>query len=341
MSVRSSSPETLACRRAVSEALSDLEPGTPVVVACSGGPDSLALAAASAWVGSRVPLDVSAVVVDHGLQADSGSVAAHAAATCGLLGVTARMVAVEVGFDGGPEAAARAARYAALQAAADTARAAAVLLGHTLEDQAETLLLRLARGSGARSLAAMSSRTGLWRRPFLDLPRATVRAAAQEALARIDRAAWRDPHNADPAFARVRVRGVLPLLDDAVGGGAVLGLARSAALLRDDADALDAIAADEFDRSVVSDGRTWSADCAALTALPAALRTRVLRAMALAAGAPADSVGFDHVRTLEGYVTDWHGQGEACLPGGVRAERTCGRLCLHSSSVDRRSIGGA
>ena len=341
MSARASSPETLDCRRAVAEALADLEPGSAVVVACSGGPDSLALAAASAWVGSRVPLDVTAVVVDHGLQADSAVVAADAAATCEVLGVTARVVAVSVGTEGGPEAAARTARYAALQEVAEEARATAVLLGHTLEDQAETVLLRLARGSGARSLAAMSSRTGLWRRPFLDLPRATVRAAAQEALARVDRAAWADPHNDDPTFARVRVRGVLPLLDDAVGGGAVIGLARSAALLRDDADALDAIAVGEFERLVTDDAGTWSADCAALHDLPAALRTRVLRAMALAAGAPADSVGFDHVRTLDAFVTDWHGQSEASLPGGVRAERSCGRLCLHSSSADRRSIGGA
>jgi tRNA(Ile)-lysidine synthase len=341
VSVRSSSPETLTCRRAVSEALANLEPGSTVLVACSGGPDSLALVATSAWVGSRVPLEVSAIVVDHAIQSDSAVVAADAAATCERLGLPASVVTVEVGAQGGPEAAARAARYAALQEAAADAGAAAVLLGHTLEDQAETVLLRLARGSGARSLAAMSAHTGLWRRPFLDLPRSTVRATADEALARIDRSAWADPHNDDPAFSRVRVRGVLPLLDDAVGGGAVLGLARTAALLRDDADALDAIASREFDRIVSDDAGTCSADCGELILLPAALRTRVLRAMALASGAPADAVGFDHVRTLDAFVTDWHGQAEASLPGGVRAERSCGRLCLHSSSADRRSIGGA
>lgn len=341
MSARASSTATLACRGAVADALEDLAPGSVVLVACSGGADSLGLAAAAAWVGARAGLGVSAVIVDHALQDDSAAVAADAAAACEALGLPARVVAVAVGSRGGPEAAARTARYAALEHAAAGAAAAAVLLGHTLEDQAETVLLRLARGSGARSLAAMAARTGLWRRPFLDLPRATVRAAAVEALSASGRTPWMDPHNDDPAFARVRVRDVLPVLDEAVGGGAVAGLARTAALLRDDADALDSLALQESDRLVTCQDGAWSADCAELLALPAALRTRVLRGMALAAGAPADAVGFDHVRTLDAFVTHWHGQAEACLPGGVRAERSCGRLCLHSSSPDRRSIGGA
>ncbi len=341
MSARASSQDTLACRRAVAEALEDLDPGTGILVACSGGADSLGLAAAAAWVSTRATLGVAAVIIDHAIQDDSAAVAAEAAATCELLGLRASVITVSVGSHGGPEAAARAARYAALEQAALDAGAGAVLLGHTREDQAETVLLRLARGSGARSLAAMSPRAGLWRRPFLDLPRSTVCSAAAEALSVIGRSPWADPHNDDPAFARVRVRGVLPLLDDALGGGAVLGLARSASLLRDDADALDALASEVFDRIVREEAGSWSADCAELHDLVPALRSRVLRSMALAAGAPADSVGFDRVRTLDAFVTNWHGQAEASLPGGVRADRSCGRLCLHSSSADRRSIGGA
>ena len=323
----------MATRTAVAAMLDDLGPGTRILVACSGGPDSLALAAAAAWVAERSGLVASAVVVDHGLQDDSAAVAAEAADTCAALGVPARIVRVQVGTEGGPEAAARTARYAALSAAADREGAGVVLLGHTLEDQAETVLLRLARGSGARSLAGMSARTDPWRRPFLALPRATVRAAADEVLAAIGRRAWSDPHNDDRAYARVRVRALLARLVDDLGPGVVMGLARSADLLRDDADALDAMAGEAFAQAVCADddGEGMTADCDELAALPAAVRTRVIRAMALACGSPADALGVDHVRRVDALVTDWHGQGETSLPGGVRARRECGRLCLQSS----------
>lgn len=323
----------MATRAAVGSALDDLAPGARILVACSGGPDSLALVAATAWVAERSHLVASAVVVDHGLQADSASVAANAADTCVSLGVPARVVRVEVGTEGGPEAAARTARYEALTAAAAQEGAAAVLLGHTLEDQAETVLLRLARGSGARSLAAMGARTDPWRRPFLALPRATVRVAADEALAAVGRPAWSDPHNDDRAFARVRVRALLDGLVDDLGPGVVMGLARSADLLRDDADALDAIADGAYAQVVRSedDDGELTADCEALGALPTAVRTRVIRAMALACGSPADALGVDHVRQVDALITDWHGQGETSLPGGVRARRECGRLCLQPS----------
>jgi tRNA(Ile)-lysidine synthase len=323
----------MATRTAVASALDDLAPGSRVLVACSGGPDSLALVAAAGWVAERSGLVVSAVVVDHGLQAASATVAADAAETCRVLGVPARVVRVQVGTEGGPEAAARTARYAALAAVADEEGATAVLLGHTLDDQAETVLLRLARGSGARSLAAMAARTDPWRRPFLALPRATVRAAADEVLAAAGRDAWSDPHNEDRSFARVRVRALLDDLVDDLGPGVVMGLARSADLLRDDADALDAIADGAYAQVVRpdADGEGVTADCESLASLPAAVRSRVIRAMALACGSPADALGVDHVRQVDGLVTDWRGQGESSLPGGIRAWRECGRLCLQSS----------
>ena len=323
----------MAARTAVASALDDLAAGTRVLVACSGGPDSLALVAATAWVAGRGGMMSSALVVDHGLQSGSADVAADAAAACVDLGMPARVVRVEVGSDGGPEAAAREARYAALSAGAVADGAAKVLLGHTLEDQAETVLLRLARGSGARSLAAMAPRSDPWRRPFLALPRATVRAAAEEALVAVGRSAWSDPHNEDMDFARVRVRALLDGLGDDLGPGVVLGLARSADLLRDDADALEEWAAAEYSAMVAPDEAGGvSADCGALAALPAAVRTRVVRAMALSCGAPPDALGVDHVRRVDALVADWHGQGEASLPGGVRAWRECGRLCLQPST---------
>lgn len=340
MTVRATSEEVLACRRALRDALDDLAAEDHLIVACSGGPDSLALVAAAAHEAPRRSITVSAVVVDHALQSESAAVAADAAAVCEELGVRASVVRVDVGTAGGLEAAAREARYAALQAAADEERAAAVLLGHTLEDQAETVLLRLARGSGARSLAGMPARNGLWRRPFLHLPRSVVRAAADDVLAPLGRRPWLDPHNDDPAFARVRVRALLDDLRAALGDGAVLGLARTADLLRDDADALEAMAHEAFDRLVTADGTDWSADCAELAALPAALRTRVVRAMVIAAGCPADDAGVDHIRTIDALIMAWHGQGATRLPGAVVVERACGRLCVHGGSPDWR-IGGA
>ena len=335
MSRRAVSVEVLATRTAVAGSVADLAVGNRVVVACSGGPDSLALVAAAAWVGARHGLDVRAVVVDHGLQPDSDRVALDAADTCGALGIPAHVVRVEVGSDGGPEAAARAARYAALMAAAAESAAAAVLLGHTLDDQAETVLLRLARGSGARSLSAMAASSGLWRRPFLGLPRASVHAAAREVLAPLGRQPWADPHNDDPDFARVRVRALLAALSTDLGPGVVLGLARSAELLRDDADLLDSLAEEEHARVVAADG-DGSADCGALAALPTAIRTRVIRLMCLRSGCPPDALGVDHVRRIEAFVTDWKGQGDVALPGGVLATRAYGRLCLRSSGQPLR-----
>jgi tRNA(Ile)-lysidine synthase len=339
---RAAGAAELATRAAVRRALADLPTGSRVLVACSGGPDSLALAAAAGWVGPRAGLDVTSVVVDHGLQDGSAQVAATAAEACLALGVPAQVVRVQVGSAGGPEAAAREARYAALTQAATAQGAAAVLLGHTLDDQAETVLLRLARGSGARSLSAMAPLVGLWRRPFLDVPRATVRAAA-DALADRGIAVWCDPHNEDRGFARVRVRELLDDLVRDLGPGVVAGLARSADLLRDDADALDALAAAATVEIVRADDDTQWAAVPDLAALPAAIRTRVIRSMALACGSPADGLGVDHVRTVEAYVVDWHGQGPTRLPGGVRAERACGRLCLRSPSGSDGgpSTGGA
>ena len=328
MSRRAASADTVATRTAVTAALRDLPTGATVLVACSGGADSLALAAATAWVAPRSGLIARAVVVDHGLQDGSAQTATSAAQACTDLGVPAEVVRVEVGTNGGPEAAARAARRRALAEAAVRHGAATVLLGHTQDDQAETVLLRLARGSGARSLSAMSRESDPWRRPFLGLPRAVVRRAAQEALEPLGLSAWDDPHNEDPAFARVRVRTLLAALETELGAGVVRGLARSADLLRDDADALDAMADDAYVAIVTPGDEGHAAETSALQALPAAVRTRVIRRMALASGCPGEDLGIDLVRRIDALVVDWHGQGAVQLPGGATASRVCGRLCL-------------
>src|SRR5580765_8209334 len=203
----------------------------PVAVACSGGADSLALAAATAFVAQRLGIVAGLITVDHGLQDGSAVQAARVAAIGYELGLDpVAVVRVDVGTAGGPEGAARDARYAALAASG-----ADVLLGHTLDDQAESVLLGLGRGSGARSIAGMRAVDGRWLRPFLGLRRATTVAAC----AALGLEPWADPHNADPAFRRVRLRGeVLPLLEDVLAGGVADALARTADLVRADADAL-------------------------------------------------------------------------------------------------------
>ena len=323
-----SSEAVVRLRAAVRDACRDIEPGQVVLVACSGGADSLALAAAAAWVGARDGWTPAAVVVDHGLQPQSAEVAAWAAEVCVRLGIAlVRVERVEVGGGGGPEAAARDARYAAIARVADEVGAQAVLLGHTLEDQAETVLLRLARGSGARSLSGMAEATGRLRRPLLSSSRETVREVACEVLEPLGERPWDDPHNDDPRYARVRVRQALATLDEALGSGVVTGLARSAQLLRDDADALDALAESQVGALVtVDEDGARSADCQALGALARALRTRIIRAMCLASGSPGEDLAFEHVVAVERLVSAWTGQGPIALPGRVRASRSYGRL---------------
>lgn len=319
--------EVAAVRSAVTAAVADLPPEALVLVACSGGPDSLALAAGTAFVAQRAgtPWRAQAVVVDHGLQDGSAQVADDAAAACRGLGLPTVVVRVEV--DGRGEAAARDARYAALDRTADELGAAAVLLGHTLDDQAESVLLGLARGSGARALAGMAVTRGRFRRPMLGLRRADTLAVCDA----LQLAPWHDPTNdgshAD-ASLRSRVRGeALPTLERVLGPGVAEALARSAAQLRDDADLLDALADDLLAAARTADGL----DVDTLQAAPPALRTRALRSAAIAAGSPAGALVRAHVLAVDALVTDWHGQGPVALPGGIAVSRACGRLALNTA----------
>lgn len=316
------SQEELAVRRAIRKSLSDVTPGT-VLVACSGGPDSLALAWATVVELGRAGLRPGAVTVDHGLQDGSASRARDLGGLLVRWGFDpVEVVHVPVGSVGaGPEGDARAARYAALDAAAARHDAAAVLLGHTRDDQAETVLLGLARGSGARSLGGMAPMSGRYRRPLLGLSRATVRAAVPTGVT-----PWEDPHNDDAAYRRARARhNVLPVLEEELGPRLGDALARSADLLRADADALDGWAERVFDKVSVrgpSSPDGPALDVAALADLPLAVRTRLLRRAALAAGSPPSDLTAEHVWAVEALVSDWHGQGPIDLPGGVRAVRS-------------------
>ncbi|MFF5635674.1 tRNA lysidine(34) synthetase TilS [Streptomyces sp. NPDC012825] len=303
------------------------DPHAPLVlVACSGGADSMALASALAFEARKLPVRAGGISVDHGLQDGSDTRAAEVVERMTALGLTpSEAVTVTVGREGGPEAAARDARYAALDAAAERHGAAAILLGHTRDDQAETVLLGLARGSGIRSLsgmAAVSGATRRYRRPFLQLDRQTVRKAcvAQEL------AVWDDPHNSDPAYTRSRLRHEgLPALEKALGKGVVEALARTARLSRDDADALDTWAADA--ETAVRD-EAGALECAKLFGLPPAVRRRVLRRAVIAEGAPAGSLFARHIEEVDRLVTGWRGQGAINLPGRVEARRQGGRLVI-------------
>jgi len=316
----------------VREALADLEPGALVLAACSGGADSLALAAALGFAAPRAGLRAGLLTVDHRLQPGSAERAARVAALASDLGLTsAEVLAVTVGTAGGPEAAARDARYGALAEAADRSGAAAVLLGHTRDDQAETVLLGLARGSGLRSLAGMAGTSGRYRRPFLGLPRATTVAAC----AALGLTPWDDPHNDDPRYTRVRVRSrVLPVLEEELGPGVAEALARTARLARDDADALDEWADTVFQDCALSDmaGNVTLA-VTGLEKVPGAVRRRVLRRAATAAGAPSGALSAAHVRAVERLVTHWHGQGALDLPGRLSVVRRYGTLILAISPI--------
>jgi tRNA(Ile)-lysidine synthase len=321
-------PAVAAVRLGVRRSLAGLDRGSLVLAACSGGPDSLALAAALAFEAPKLGLRAGAITVDHGLQPGSADQADRVVGTLRTLEldpVCLLRAAVSARGDAagypGPEAAARQARYAAIEAAEIECGAAAVLLGHTMDDQAETVLLGLARGSGARSLAGMQASAGRYRRPLLGIRRAQTRAAC----AALGLDPWDDPQNTDESYARVRVRAhVLPLMEDLLGPGITEALARTADSLRADADALDAVA-DDTAKRLMPDCEL-ALDVAELAALPEAIRTRLLRRAAVAAGAPSGSLGWSHVQSLNELVTAWRGQRWSDLPGGVRCHRRYGRL---------------
>lgn len=313
-------------------------------MACSGGADSLALAAAVAFEVPHTSLSAGAVVVDHDLQDGSRRVAERAAGQCRGLGLDpVDVVTVRVGPGGsgpggsgiggnkgsGPESRARDARYGAFEDVTTRTGAVAVLLGHTRDDQAEQVLLGLARGSGARSLSGMPARRGPYVRPFLAVARATALAACEAS----GLTPWVDPQNSDPAYSRVRARALLPVLEAELGPGSVAALARSADLLREDADALDALAAEIRGELGQGDGGGHGEiEAALLLRLPRAIRTRVWRLLAVEAGCPPGALISSHIESLDTLVTGWRGQGPIDLPGRVQGTRKDGRVLVAASS---------
>jgi tRNA(Ile)-lysidine synthase len=309
--------------------------GGTVLVACSGGADSLALLAATVFELRRSPMRVVGAVVDHGLQEGSADHTGRVVAQMAALGCD-ETASIRVTVDAGPrgvEAGARHARYAALAQLAEHFRADRVLLGHTMDDQAETVLLGLTQGSGGRSLSGMrrsfhaadgpSGPLGpRFVRPLLEVTRAQTEAACRAEGIEW----WDDPHNTDPRFVRSRVRHtVLPVLERELGPGVAAALARTGHLVREDLDALDDIAEREGGERDFSAGE----ELASLEPLPPAVRKRVLRGAALLAGCPPRELTAGHVAALDAMVCERRGEPrDLDLPGHVRAVRRAGVLRL-------------
>ena len=261
------------------------------------------------------------VVVDHGLQEGSAQITSQTISKLKAIGYTEVKSAIaQVKITDGLEASARRARYQIFNQFIDTYRPKYFLLAHTLNDQAESVLLGLARGSGARSLSGMALENNIYVRPLLKISRQTTVAACREGGIEI----WSDPHNDDLRFARVRTRkNVLPNLEENLGPGITEALVRSADLLRDDADALDSFAREYFAQT-----DPLNLSVSELERLPKAIRTRVLRLAIYKAGAPTGSLSAEHINGAEALISDWHGQKELSLPGDVKLLRNSGRITL-------------
>lgn len=288
----------------VAQAVAAVLPAGEAVVGCSGGADSLALALGTKWVAARCDAEILCVVVDHGLQAGSDVVAADTVELLTGQGLRAevRAVAVDESSGAGLEAAAREARLAALES-----YDVPVLLGHTLDDQAESVLLALLRGSGTRAISGMAAIRVPFIRPLLGVRRATT----EQACAEWGVEPWQDPHNKEERFGRVRVRNHLASLNEALGRDVAPALARTAALARTDADFLDDLASRASDGLDVSGGLPVDD----VAALPDALRLRVLRNWLAAGG--VDEPSMVHLQAVDALVVDWSGQGPVDLPGAT------------------------
>ena len=311
------SPALWQIRKTVKPWLNDS--AQPVLFGCSGGADSMALAVALFM--ERSNTKVIPIVIDHGLQEGSAQITSQTVDRLKQIGFTqVESARAQVTMTDGLEASARRARYQLFNQFIETYQPKYFLLAHTLNDQAENVLLGLARGSGARSLAGMALKNNIFVRPLLKISREVTTAACSEAGIEI----WSDPHNEDLRFTRVRVRkNLLPIIEDNLGPGITEALVRSADLLRDDADALDGFASEYFNQA-----DPFSLDVKELERLPKAITTRVLRLAIYKAGAPAGSLSAEHIAAAQALISDWHGQKEVSLPGNVKLLRNSGRITL-------------
>ena len=305
-------------QNAVQNLLKDFDAGDYVLVGCSGGADSLALAWTTLVVGKRLELKTGVIIVDHQLFPESNSVALNAKKQCEDLGieeVIIKKVNVEQNHEG-LEAAARIARYEAFENVLQETNAQVILLAHTQDDQAETVLMRLTRGSGAKSLSGMAQVSGKYLRPFLHLRKKLV----HDSLDLIGLKAWQDPANTDHQFLRVKVRHeLMPKIIEVLGESAISSLDKTSQLLRLDNQALEDLAQQFFESQ--KDVKTNGLEISELEKLPEAIRTRVLRIFAIASGVHPGPFSFEHIEAIDALVKNWHGQGNVDLPGFIQATR--------------------
>ncbi len=305
-------------QNAVQNLLKEFDAGDYGLVGCSGGADSLALVWTTLVVGKRLELKVGAIIVDHQLIPESNDVALNAKKQCEDLGiqeVIIKKVNVEHNHEG-LEAAARIARYEAFENVLHETNAQAILLAHTQDDQAETVLMRLTRGSGAKSLSGMAQVSGKYLRPFLHLRKKLV----HDSLGLIGLKAWQDPANTDYQFLRVKVRHeLMPKIVEVLGESAISSLDKTSQLLRLDNQALEELAQQFFKSQ--KDVKTNGLEISELEKLPEAIRTRVLRIFAIASGVHPGPFSFEHIEAIDALVKNWHGQGNVDLPGFIQATR--------------------
>jgi tRNA(Ile)-lysidine synthase len=319
-------PAVADVRRAVRDALVelDLEQGARILVACSGGPDSLALAAATAFEAPKLGLLVAACVVDHGLQAGSDEIARQALLRLEALGVDPVVIeSVSVKKDSsGPEAAARTARYQALEQARNLVGAELVVLGHNLEDQAETVLIGLTRGSGLKSISGMQLLDADKKllRPLLGLKRELLRQSCIDQ----DILFWDDPHNKDERFTRVRVRNLLDKMETELGPGFAEALSRTAEIATESEDAISNAVSELLTVAVQLDSEgNHLVSISALESKPYGIRRKLLFEVAVQAG--GKGVSRTQVLGIDELITNWHGQNKLVL-SGITVERVNQKL---------------
>ncbi len=331
-----------------------------VLLGLSGGPDSLALASVAAHFARRGEIHVGAVIVDHQLQEGSAEVAARAATQARELGlepVSIETVTVDARHEG-PEMAARMARYGAFERVVEQTGASAVLLAHTLDDQAETVLLGLARGSGTRSLAGIPrirTENGVtYLRPLLEHTRAEI----EEICVAEGLDPWHDPTNTDESLMRARVRHrIMPYLEQNLGGAVATSLARTAAIVGPDSEFLEASAREalrgvQLETSALtnSNGRSFGSleelvqvpevargthritavlDREALSQLHPAMRRRALALAVTESG--GETPGFERLSALDEFALTRAKGGPLQMAGHVIAYKT--RPPVHSPGV--------
>ncbi|MFZ9908256.1 MAG: tRNA lysidine(34) synthetase TilS [Candidatus Nanopelagicales bacterium] len=301
-------------QNAVNNLLKDFEPADNILVACSGGADSLALAWTSQVVTKRIGLNLIAVIIDHQLIKESSQVAQDAKKKCedfGIEKVVIKQIEVKDDKDG-LEAAARKARYEAFEELVNEFNAKAVLLAHTQDDQAETMLMRLTRGSGAKSLSAMKEVSGKYLRPFLHIRKQVL----VDALEKENISYWQDPANTNYKFLRAKVRHeLMPKLIEVLGDSAIDSLDRTSGLLKEDNEALESIALESYEKL------NKELKVQELEKLPTAIRKRVIKIAALNSGVTPGPFSFEHIEAIDALVTNWRGQGNVDLPGFIQASR--------------------